>query len=198
MTLTLGLTLSTQSRDARGHDCRLEDAGRGAPTIRRMVAVLSSALSDAVERRRLTHNALGTRRCPREPRRAHPLDCGAGGGVFRPLLRGRRPADGPVRGHHWHWTTPRGSARAALARCGPRRAGVARRSHPRSPVGRGWTVDVHRAEDEGQFGWRGPVGPRRGRAAAARGSPPTCTATSPGKPHTRTPSARPSTPPQRS
>lgn len=34
----------------------LEAAGRGAPTIRRMTAVLSSALADAVERRRLTHN----------------------------------------------------------------------------------------------------------------------------------------------
>ena len=34
----------------------LEQAGRGAPTIRRMVAVLSSALADAVERRRLPHN----------------------------------------------------------------------------------------------------------------------------------------------
>ncbi|MGH4009778.1 MAG: site-specific integrase [Pseudonocardiaceae bacterium] len=34
----------------------LEDAGRGAPTIRYVHAVLSSALSDAVKRRRLTHN----------------------------------------------------------------------------------------------------------------------------------------------
>lgn len=34
----------------------LEAAGRGAPTIRRMIAVLSSALADAVERRRLPHN----------------------------------------------------------------------------------------------------------------------------------------------
>lgn len=34
----------------------LEAAGRGAATIRRMIAVLSSALSDAVRQRRLTHN----------------------------------------------------------------------------------------------------------------------------------------------
>lgn len=34
----------------------LEAAGRGAPTIRRMIGVLSSALSDAVKQRRLTHN----------------------------------------------------------------------------------------------------------------------------------------------
>lgn len=34
----------------------LEVAGRGAPTIRYVHAVLSSALSDAVKRRRLTHN----------------------------------------------------------------------------------------------------------------------------------------------
>jgi integrase len=34
----------------------LETAGRGAPTIRYVHAVLSSALSDAVKRRRLTHN----------------------------------------------------------------------------------------------------------------------------------------------
>ncbi|MBW0009648.1 MAG: tyrosine-type recombinase/integrase, partial [Pseudonocardiales bacterium] len=34
----------------------LEDAGRGAPTIRYIHAVLSSALSDAVKQRRLTHN----------------------------------------------------------------------------------------------------------------------------------------------
>jgi integrase len=34
----------------------LEEAGRGAPTIRYVHAVLSSALSDAVKRRRLTHN----------------------------------------------------------------------------------------------------------------------------------------------
>ncbi|MGH4013151.1 MAG: site-specific integrase [Pseudonocardiaceae bacterium] len=34
----------------------LEDAGRGAPTIRYVHAVLSSALSDAVKQRRLTHN----------------------------------------------------------------------------------------------------------------------------------------------
>jgi integrase len=34
----------------------LEDAGRGAPTIRYVHAVLSSALGDAVKRRRLTHN----------------------------------------------------------------------------------------------------------------------------------------------
>lgn len=34
----------------------MEAAGRGAPTIRRCVAVLSSALADAVERRRLPHN----------------------------------------------------------------------------------------------------------------------------------------------
>jgi integrase len=32
-------------------------AGRGATTIRRIIAVLSSALSDAVEQRRVTHNA---------------------------------------------------------------------------------------------------------------------------------------------
>jgi integrase len=35
----------------------LEEAGRGAPTIRYVHAVLSSALSDAVKRRRLAHNA---------------------------------------------------------------------------------------------------------------------------------------------
>lgn len=34
----------------------MEAAGRGGPTIRRCVAVLSSALADAVERRRLPHN----------------------------------------------------------------------------------------------------------------------------------------------
>jgi integrase len=34
----------------------LEGAGRGAPTIRYVHAVLSSALADAVKRRRLTHN----------------------------------------------------------------------------------------------------------------------------------------------
>ncbi|MGH3848090.1 MAG: site-specific integrase, partial [Pseudonocardiaceae bacterium] len=34
----------------------LDDAGRGAPTIRYVHAVLSSALGDAVKRRRLTHN----------------------------------------------------------------------------------------------------------------------------------------------
>jgi integrase len=34
----------------------MEAAGRGAPTIRRCVAVLSSALSHAVKKRRLTHN----------------------------------------------------------------------------------------------------------------------------------------------
>jgi integrase len=34
----------------------LEDAGRGSPTIRYIHAVLSSALSDAVKQRRLTHN----------------------------------------------------------------------------------------------------------------------------------------------
>lgn len=34
----------------------LEDAGRGAPTIRYVHAVLSSALSDAVKQRRLVHN----------------------------------------------------------------------------------------------------------------------------------------------
>jgi len=34
----------------------MEADGRGAPTIRRCVAVLSSALADAVERRRLPHN----------------------------------------------------------------------------------------------------------------------------------------------
>jgi integrase len=34
----------------------LEDTGRGAPTIRYVHAVLSSALSDAVKRHRLTHN----------------------------------------------------------------------------------------------------------------------------------------------
>jgi len=34
----------------------LEAAGRGAATIRRMIAVLSSALADAVRQRRLTHN----------------------------------------------------------------------------------------------------------------------------------------------
>lgn len=34
----------------------LEEAGRGVPTIRYVHAVLSSALSDAVKRRRLTHN----------------------------------------------------------------------------------------------------------------------------------------------
>lgn len=35
---------------------QLEAEGRGAPTIRRIVGVLSSALADAVKRRRLTHN----------------------------------------------------------------------------------------------------------------------------------------------
>ena len=34
----------------------LEAAGRGAATIRRLIAVLSSALADAVRQRRLTHN----------------------------------------------------------------------------------------------------------------------------------------------
>lgn len=34
----------------------MENAGRGAPTIRRCIAVLSSALADAVERHRLPHN----------------------------------------------------------------------------------------------------------------------------------------------
>ncbi|MFE5572055.1 tyrosine-type recombinase/integrase [Amycolatopsis japonica] len=35
----------------------LEDDGRGAVTVKRILACLSSALSDAVEQRRLTHNA---------------------------------------------------------------------------------------------------------------------------------------------
>jgi integrase len=39
-----------------GFVAELEAAGRGATTIRRVVAVLSSALSDAVKQRRLTHN----------------------------------------------------------------------------------------------------------------------------------------------
>lgn len=46
----------------------LEAAGRGAPTIRRMVAVLSSALSDAVRQRRLTHNVARYAPLPAEDR----------------------------------------------------------------------------------------------------------------------------------
>ena len=46
----------------------LEAAGRGATTIRRIVGVLSSALSDAVKQRRLTHNAARFVALPAEDR----------------------------------------------------------------------------------------------------------------------------------
>lgn len=46
----------------------LDAAGRGAPTIRRMIAVLSSALSDAVRQRRLTHNVARFVALPAEDR----------------------------------------------------------------------------------------------------------------------------------
>jgi integrase len=46
----------------------LEVAGRGATAIRRMVGVLSSALSDAVQRRRLTHNVAKYAPLPAENR----------------------------------------------------------------------------------------------------------------------------------
>jgi len=46
----------------------LEAAGRGATTIRRIVGVLSSALSDAVRQRRLTHNAARFVALPAEDR----------------------------------------------------------------------------------------------------------------------------------
>jgi hypothetical protein len=41
-------------------------AGRGVPTIRRMIGVLSSALSDAVRQRRLTHNVAAYAPLPAE------------------------------------------------------------------------------------------------------------------------------------
>ena len=46
----------------------LEAAGRGAATIRRLIAVLSSALADAVRQRRLTHNVARFVAMPAEDR----------------------------------------------------------------------------------------------------------------------------------
>jgi hypothetical protein len=48
----------------------METDGRGAPTIRRTVAVLSSALSYAVAQRRLTHNVAKMAPLPPEDREA--------------------------------------------------------------------------------------------------------------------------------
>jgi hypothetical protein len=138
-------------------------AGRGAVTVRRCIATLSSALNDAIRQRRLTHNAARYTTIPLPRRAERPCWTTEEAAEF---LRYCQQIDDPLTELFevliCTGMRKRRSPRPALGRRRPARPVAVRPPHSRrsgqQPFG------LHRTQDHRQPGLDRPVDPNRQRA----------------------------------